>query len=151
MWFRSGFCGLNFLSILSNFLWPEKLTHKKSWAIFQNLNSWMIKLTKTPILPNCQVPNGYFCVTVNFIIQGLKFGKIAHLFFLYQFLEHFRGLRGNLKHKNRVLVDSWWQTETGGIAIAPRPSAQGIIINFKNNLSESFHGIFPQLHEFSKY
>ena len=31
------------------------------------------------------------------------------------------------------LVDSWWQTETGGIAIAPRPSAQGIIIIFKKN------------------
>jgi len=26
------------------------------------------------------------------------------------------------------LVDSWWQTETGGIAIAPRPSAQGASI-----------------------
>ena len=38
-------------------------------------------------------------------------------------------LRGNLKHKTRALVDSWWQTETGGIAIAPRPSAQGTIIN----------------------
>ena len=33
----------------------------------------MIKLTKTPILPNCQVPNGFFFgITVNFIIQKLK-------------------------------------------------------------------------------
>ena len=29
--------------------------HKKSWAIFQNFNCWMIKLIKTPILPNFQV------------------------------------------------------------------------------------------------
>ena len=45
------------------------------------------------------------------------------------------------------LVDSWWQTETGGIAIAPRPSAQGTIINFKKNFNqisnESFQDIFP--------
>ena len=34
---------------------------------------WMIKLTKTPILPNYQVLNGFFCTTVNFIIQELKF------------------------------------------------------------------------------
>ena len=23
------------------------------------------------------------------------------------------------------LVDTWWQTETGGVAIAPRPSEEG--------------------------
>ena len=49
---------------------------------------------------------------------------------------------------NSLLVDSWWQTETGGIAIAPRPSAQGTTINFKKNLkfdisNESFQDIFP--------
>ena len=33
------------------------------------------------------------------------------------------------------LVDSWWQTETGGIAIAPRPSPKGIDSKqFFNNL-----------------
>ena len=36
------------------------------------------------------------------------------------------------------LVDSWWQTETGGIAIAPRPSAQGTIINLKKNFDFTF-------------
>ena len=56
---------------------------------------------------------------------------------------------------NSLLVDSWWQTETGGIAIAPRPSAQGTIINFKKNFKfqisiESFHDIFPLIPEFSK-
>ena len=26
----------------------------------------MIQLTKTPILPNCQVPNGFFGITINY-------------------------------------------------------------------------------------
>ena len=40
----------------------------------------MIKLTKTPILSNCQVPNGYFCVSF------------------------FKELRVNLKHKIQTLA-----------------------------------------------
>ena len=32
----------------------------------------MIKSTKTPILPNCQVPNGVFGITVNLSLQILK-------------------------------------------------------------------------------
>jgi hypothetical protein len=32
----------------------------------------MIEEAKTLILPNCQVPNGFFGVTVNFIIQKLS-------------------------------------------------------------------------------
>jgi hypothetical protein len=32
----------------------------------------MYKLTKTPILPNFQVPNSFFGITVNFIIQNYK-------------------------------------------------------------------------------
>ena len=33
---------------------------------------WMMKLTKTP---NCQVPNSCFSITINFIVQKLKFCK----------------------------------------------------------------------------
>ena len=33
---------------------------------------WMIRLTKTPLLPNCQVPNGFFGIIVNFSLQILK-------------------------------------------------------------------------------
>ena len=45
----------------------------------------MIKLTKTPILPSCQEPNGFFCMNlfymnIIFVIQELKFSKIAQLF-----------------------------------------------------------------------
>ena len=43
------------------------------WCIkYLQINFWMIKLTKTPILSNCQVPNGFFGIKVNFIIQKLK-------------------------------------------------------------------------------
>ena len=43
MTLRLGFCEKEILSILSYFLSREKLTHKKSWAILQNFNLWMIK------------------------------------------------------------------------------------------------------------
>ena len=40
-------------------------------------NFWMIRLTKTPILPNCQVQNSFFfCIIVHFNLQILK---IIHL------------------------------------------------------------------------
>ena len=51
--------------------------YNKAWAILHNFNCEMLKLTKTPILPKCQVPNGLF---VNLIIQELKFCKLAQLF-----------------------------------------------------------------------
>ena len=38
----------------------------------------MIKLTKTPILPNCQVPNGFFLVRLQ--IFSLKNSKVNALF-----------------------------------------------------------------------
>ena len=44
----------------------------KSWAILKNFNFGMLKLTKKPILPNCQVPTSFF---VNLIIQELKFQR----------------------------------------------------------------------------
>ena len=66
---RSGICVLIFLSILSNILSTEKLTLKKlcKFAELQFLTK------KTPIFPNCQLPNGFYCITVNFIIQAIKY------------------------------------------------------------------------------
>ena len=49
----------------------------KNGAVLKNLHFGMLKLTKPPILPNCQVQNGFF---VNLIIQELKFCKSAQLF-----------------------------------------------------------------------
>ena len=64
-------------NIFSLFLSPEKLRQKKKRAILQNFNSGMLKLTKTPILPNCQVSDNFF---LNLIIQDLKFCEIAQLY-----------------------------------------------------------------------
>ena len=76
----SGFSEKWILTILSNFLSTDKLTNKKSWAILQNFNSWMIKLTNHWF---CQITKFQIVIyiTVNFIIQGLKFCEIAQLFF----------------------------------------------------------------------
>lgn len=41
------------------------------------------------------------------------------------------------------LVDTWWQTETGGICITPRPSAPGAEI--RHGPMRPFFGISPQL------
>ena len=66
------FCKMNPLN-------PLRFTsHQKNWekCLFFNLSKfWMIKLTKTPILPNCQVQNSFFGITANFIIQWDNFGK----------------------------------------------------------------------------
>ena len=62
----------------------ERHWHKKSWAILQNFNSWMIKLTKFAKLPSVK---WCFCITVKKLFQGLKFFKIAQLFY-----EKFEGI-----------------------------------------------------------
>ena len=36
----------------------------------------MINLTKTPILPNCQVPNGYFCLSLQVVYNCSAFVSI---------------------------------------------------------------------------
>ena len=78
--FRDGH-GFSVLNVLSNYLSPEKVSQKTKQfcktSIFKR-----VEFNKTPILPNYQVPNGYFYITVNFIIQELKFRKIAQLFFV---------------------------------------------------------------------
>ena len=76
---------------------------KKSWAILQNFNFGKLELTKTPILPNCQVPNGFF---VNLIIQEVKFFKIAKLFIVSVSLvgSYFEGTGENILHIFGALV-----------------------------------------------
>ena len=71
-----GFCEKKNLSILSDFLSREK----NSWAILQNFNSWMIKLTKQP---NCQVSNGFFFIKC--IHSRIKVSKLLS-FLVCQFL-----------------------------------------------------------------
>ena len=43
----------------------------------------VIQFTKTPILQYCQVPNGFFGITVNFKIQKLKSKHLVCLGFLW--------------------------------------------------------------------
>ena len=56
------------LSIFSDSLFTRKTEKNIYFSILQ------IKLTKTSILPNCQVPNRFFGITVNFsMIEKYKF------------------------------------------------------------------------------
>ena len=70
-WLRPGFSEKEIPSFPLNFHHTRKIATKK--------------VTKTPILPNCQVSNGFFSITVNYIIQELKFCKMAQLFFCLSF------------------------------------------------------------------
>ena len=54
----------------------------------------MIEEAKTLILPNCQVPNGFFGVTVNFIIQKLS-ASFPQFSLVTVFFE---GMRENILH-----------------------------------------------------
>ena len=42
---------------------PQKNQGKLRQTKCLLFNFWVMKLTKTPILPNCQVPNGFFGIT----------------------------------------------------------------------------------------
>ena len=76
-----------------------------------------MKLTKTPIFPNCQVPNGFFGITVKFIIQkffeGTYFTHIPGLSYksVNQFwlnLPHQRGktfFTSNFKNVSHLQMD----------------------------------------------
>ena len=62
----------------------------------------MTKLTKEPILPNCHVPNGYFCIsyklfTIVQILAAFIFVSVSLMW------ENVTGLRENIKHKIRSL------------------------------------------------
>ena len=64
---------------------------------------WMIKFTRTQILPNCRVPNDFFFITVNFIIQKLKSKHLVCLSFLW-WQVFWGGTRENIIHILRALV-----------------------------------------------
>ena len=63
-----------------------------------NLNSWMIKLTKTQFLPNCHVPNGYFCIVYKLLTIAQLFAQVTFLS-VSLVRENLTGLRENLRHK----------------------------------------------------
>ena len=75
-------------------------------ATLQNFNSWMIKMTKIPILPNYQVPYSLLYLYVVFkcyhsrieIMQNYS----AVLFLVSLVRENLRGSRKNLKHKKQT-------------------------------------------------
>ena len=60
----------------------------------------MIKLTNAPILPNCQVPNGYYCISLQVVKNCSTFIIVS----VSLVRENLRGSRENLKHKIRTLV-----------------------------------------------
>ena len=66
----------------------------------------MLKLTKTQIFPNCQVPNGFF---VNLIIQKFKFWKSDQLFIVSVSLVRgfFEGMRQNILYIFWAKVVYW--------------------------------------------
>ena len=66
------------LSILSDLPFTRK-TEKNVYL--QSCKFWMIELTKTPILPNCQVPNGFFWFNSKFSLQILKSKHLVSLCF----------------------------------------------------------------------
>ena len=55
----------------TNWQYPLKLIYSEKTTNFCK-SFPMSKLTKTPFLPNFQVPNGFFGITVNLITQKLK-------------------------------------------------------------------------------
>ena len=64
----------------------------------------MIKLSKTPILPNCEVPTVFFCINVTF--KELKFCKTTQLFIVSVSLarENLGGLRELFLLRNNGFV-----------------------------------------------
>jgi hypothetical protein len=72
--------GLNFLqnemlSILSDLPFTRKIKNWDKCLLFNLANFWMIKLTKTSILPNCQVPNSCFLYNCKFYHSKTALGK----------------------------------------------------------------------------
>ena len=72
-----------------------------------NSNFWMMKLTKKPILPKCQVPNGFFLYNYKFQYSRIEVFRNCSAFFVSQFFwweVNLKGLRGNLKLKSLALA-----------------------------------------------
>ena len=77
-----GFCVLNFLSILSNFLFPEKLTQKIAEQLRKiSIFEWW----KFTVIQKSHLALGKIAVLFNFIIQEFKFWKITQLFLCVSF------------------------------------------------------------------
>ena len=62
--------------------WSDFLSHERIWpkneksqklSNLQQINYRPIKWTKTPILPNCQVPNGYFFINLHLVYSCSSF------------------------------------------------------------------------------
>ena len=56
---------MNFL-VPQNFPLSRKTVTTKRWATLQNLIFWLIKLTKTKILTNCQAQNAFYTYNCKF-------------------------------------------------------------------------------------
>jgi hypothetical protein len=57
----------------------QRNRYKKTWAILKNINFWMIKLTKTPILQNAEE---LFFNCKSYSLKNLSFCKSSQLFFV---------------------------------------------------------------------
>ena len=79
IYWRPRICRKYFLSFPQKFLSPEKTEIAKCLL----LNFLVMKLTKTPILHNCQVPSGLFWQNCYFTIQKLKSKHLVCLSFLW--------------------------------------------------------------------
>ena len=55
------------ISIYGAFLYFGVITLGKLKVTKAEINYWIIKFTKTPILPNCQVPSDYFSISLEVI------------------------------------------------------------------------------------
>ena len=68
-----------FFSQSSQIFSHKKNWHKNDWIQklrnLPNFTFWFIELTKTPMLLNCQVPNGYFCISLQVIYDYLAFAS----------------------------------------------------------------------------
>ena len=60
-------------SILSDL--PLTRKNREKCLLFKLANFWMIKLTKTSILPNCQEPNWFFGYNCNLSFKNWSLGK----------------------------------------------------------------------------
>ena len=106
-----GFCVSNFLSILSDFLSQQKLTHKNSCPIFHKID----KKTKTPIYPNCHQPNGIFLYNCKFYNSRIEVLQNLSAFCVRFSCERkFERMGENLKHKIPTqLIDCSHQRQSG--------------------------------------
>ena len=75
-----------------------------SWTILQNFKFGMLKFTKTPILPNCQEPNGIF---VHHTIQELKFFIFLSSQFLWWVFFNLFWIN-YIFHQNYNNRSEWW-------------------------------------------